>query len=113
MNEIMMSETRTIDMWPYTGPDNMEDQYYRKTGSWVETNEEVYYNQLGAVPPIRMIGSAFMVGEAFDFNTYAVFMRVEGRYFGKIAPLHTFNPSIYRNEILKQFDIKVSKENDD
>jgi formylglycine-generating enzyme required for sulfatase activity len=34
--------------------------------TWQETNEETYWEMLGALPPARMAGGAFLVGEPMD-----------------------------------------------
>lgn len=99
-----------LDAWPY--PD-MEEFYERRSNEWRETILETYDNQLGCVPPVRMNGGFFMVGEQFTADVggcvYAVFGEVQGRYFGRLSHLQNFDPDRYVTEINAQF---FSKESD-
>lgn len=57
-----------------------------------EVSEEVFYDMLGAVPPERMSGGAFLVGEAWDHNSsgefrYEMFYQEGEKYF--FGGLHT------------------------
>jgi hypothetical protein len=36
--------------------------------AWIPTTESMYWEMLGAVPPIKMIGRNFLVGEATRHN---------------------------------------------
>lgn len=63
-----------IDMW---GENN-----------WTPTTEDMYYDQLGAVPPVRMGGGVFLVGEAANHTSkgeavYAAFASKGGQYFAR------------------------------
>lgn len=54
--------------------------------SFVETTEEMYDDQLGAVPPAIMIRNAFACGEPWNhdpdgYPVYACFVNWGGRYF--------------------------------
>ncbi len=75
--------------------------------SWIETDEEMFYEQLGCVPPERMDGKCFLVGEMVDYlpdgPLYSCFIDVEGRYFTRYVYLKEWNPARFRNEIIIQF----------
>lgn len=97
--------TRKITDWPYDGTDGIDDNYHRKTGRWTETTEEVYYDQMGAVPPRKMGYEYFMVGEAYDFAAFAVFVEVNNRFFGKICFDYKFSLEQCKKEIAAQFGL--------
>jgi len=98
--------TRDINQWPYSGNDGMESNYRANNGLWVETIEKTFYDQLGCVPPRLWKGNAFMVGECYSGNDYAVFVDVDGRFFGKICGILSFNPTKYTEQIRYQFGIE-------
>jgi hypothetical protein len=59
---------------------------------WVETTEEMYFEMLGCVPPIRHKGTFFMVGEPTRHNAkgealYAAFNKTNGRFYAKYLTL--------------------------
>jgi len=98
--------TRNIDKWPY--PDPIDTLYEKGDPAWTEVSERIYDDQMGCVPPIRMRGNAFMVGECarHDRNgaIYAAFVELSGRYFARLAPLYTFDPAKYTFEIIRQLE---------
>jgi hypothetical protein len=62
---------------------------------WVETTQEMYYEMLGCVPPIRQKGGFFMVGEPTSHNEngealYAAFNKNNGRFYAKYLTLSEF-----------------------
>jgi hypothetical protein len=70
---------------------------------WKQTTEEVYNNMLGCVPPIRMAGNAFMVGECMTYSKggaiYDLFIGINRRYYRRPALLSSWNPAEYMKEI--------------
>ena len=96
---------RDINEWPYDGVDGMEANFNANNGLWVETTEDTYYDQLGCVPPKCMKDNAFMVGECYTGNSYAAFVEVNGRFFGKICSVITFRPDWFTKEIKEQFGL--------
>ena len=62
-----------------------------------EVTEERYDEMLGALPPERMTGNAFLVGEPMDHNgegcraRYELYFTHEGKYFyGGLATVKDF-----------------------
>ena len=70
---------------------------------WKQATQEVYYNMLGCVPPIRMAGNAFMVGECMTYSKdgaiYDLFIEINKRYYRRPALLSSWNPAEYMKEI--------------
>jgi len=97
---------RNINDWVYNGEGGIDDNFKKNNGLWTETNSQTYWDQLECVPPIRMKGNAFMVGEPYTFNVYAAFVNIGDRYFGANRNIKTFDPGVYRQEIRKQFSIE-------
>ena len=95
--------TRDINQWPYNGNDGMTANFKANNGLWVETIEKTFYDQLECVPPKAMKGNAFAVGECYSGNSYAMFVEVDERFFGKICGILTFNSAKYTEEIKNQF----------
>lgn len=100
--------TRDINQWPYVGEDGMVANFDDNNGRWTETIEQAYYDQLECVPPKAMRNNAFMVGECYSGRSYAVFVEVDGRFFGKICGMLTFNATKYTEEIRNQFGMVKS-----
>lgn len=50
-------------------------------GSFREITEETYYDSMNVLPPIRLTGRYFFVGEPYSGNLYPFCFNVEGRYF--------------------------------
>ena len=102
---------RNKNDWPYNGSDGMIENYSLQNGRWTECNEDHYENQLECVPPLRQNHSSFMVGEEYgwkeengnSYSTYACFVQVKGRYFGKIIGEKDYNPDILQKEIFIQY----------
>jgi len=95
-----------ITDWPYPAVYNM---FKAGDDSWREVSEETFYDQLGAVPPVKNHGNAFMVGEAADHvdghEIHAAFVCIENdtgsRYFGRCDRLVNFSAARYKEEILE------------
>lgn len=56
--------------------------------AWIPTTENMYWEMLGAVPPIKMLGRNFLVGEASHHNgqgesVYSCFTKVGDTYKAK------------------------------
>lgn len=63
--------------------------------AWIETTEAMYWEMLGAVPPRKMIGRNFLVGEALRDNsegypTYSCFTKFGDTYKAKNMTLKEF-----------------------
>ena len=97
-----------INQWPYNPPDSLRELFAQGDKTWRETNYKTYMNQLECLPPIRMTGDAFMVGECYcasrQGNVYAAFIDIHGRYFCRLAPLSQYDPAAFVTEIRKQFN---------
>ncbi|RGN59244.1 MULTISPECIES: hypothetical protein [unclassified Bacteroides] len=50
-------------------------------GSFREITEETYYDSMNVLPPIRLTGRYFFVGEPYSGNLYPFCFNVGGRYF--------------------------------
>ena len=61
----------------------------RKTPSaWIETTEKMYWDMLEVLPPVRMDGRKFLVGEADHHNdageaVYACFKKIGSKFFAR------------------------------
>ena len=77
--------------------------------SWIETSEELFYEQLGCVPPERIENKCFLMGEMIDWlpdgPLYSCFTEVNGRYFTRYVYLKEWNPTKFRSEIITQFKL--------
>jgi hypothetical protein len=97
----------SIDAFPCPETERL---YKAGDSSWVEINQENFYYFLEVLPPIRMKDTAFMVGECYTHDNvkgamYDACITVDGRYFMRLAPLKSFDPSVYYQEVRKQFNI--------
>lgn len=59
-----------------------------KPDAWIPTTESMYWEMLGAVPPEKMIGANFLVGEATRHNSqgeavYSCFTKCGDTYKAK------------------------------
>lgn len=97
---------RDKNIWPYSGEDGMSKNYQNKKEDWVETTEEVYFDQSEAVYPLILKGNYFFVGEMYDFGAYACFVKYQDRFFGKICNPKKFNITYAITEISKQFGME-------
>jgi hypothetical protein len=50
-------------------------------GSFCEITKETYYDSMNVLPPIRLTGRYFFVGEPYSGNLYPFCFNVGGRYF--------------------------------
>jgi len=92
------------NLWPYP---EIFNRYKAGDRSWFETTEDVYWDQLGSVPPYRHNGKAFVVGVPWDHTPddipiATVFVQVAGRYFCRMIALNEWKPAIFWKEILKK-----------
>lgn len=78
-----------VNNWPYPLASEIR---HAKENTWIETNEDVYHNQLGCLPPEYWRDGAFAVGEAAAHNNngqpvYTVFQEYQrdnvSRFFCK------------------------------
>jgi hypothetical protein len=58
-----------------------------KEGKKVRVSDRIYYNMLGAVPPIRQTLGSFYCGECYSDNLYYYFETIEGKRYGSLKPL--------------------------
>jgi len=96
---------RDINEWPYSGEGSITDNWQNEVDAWTETNEENYWDQLECLPPRKMTGSVFAVGEPFSMTIHAVFAEIGGRFFGKNCDITKWNPVRYKLDIIKQFKV--------
>ena len=70
-----------------------------------EVTEERYYEMLGVLPPERMSGGAFLVGEPVDHNghfRYDYYFAKDGRYYhGGLNTTREFD-TLYEAELSKR-----------
>jgi hypothetical protein len=64
--------------------------------AWVETTEEMYWEMLEVVPPVRMDNQKFLVGEAHHDNeqgeaVYACFKKSGIRFFARYLTISQFS----------------------
>jgi hypothetical protein len=102
---IVQTTEHDIHAWPYAA---MRKNYDAGNSQWTETDNEVFHNQLGCVPPARHVSNGFAVGECYmhdkKYNPiHAVFMCVKGRYFCRLDNIRKFDADAYRQEIINQF----------
>lgn len=99
---------KSLDGWPYP---EVHFRYEAGHRYWFETSSDVYFDQLGALPPSIQDNGFFMMGEPFTSYVgpdnkpvviYTVFACVDGRYFCKNDAINTFNPDLYASEIRGQ-----------
>lgn len=79
--------------------------------TWKETTEDRYFEQLGAVPPLRNKERCFMVGEALSFDNklgfvYTTMVELDGRFFETVLSVQAFHPDKFFEEIKAQFQIQ-------
>ena len=102
-----------IERWPYP-----EIGIRWKAGdySWREVSRRIYWDQLECVPPVRMDGGAFMVGEAWTYGErgeiHTAFVKIKSRYFCRHDYLRDFDSVRYRREIRAQFYKEESKDDE-
>jgi len=63
--------------------------------AWIETTECMYWDMLEVLPPVRMTGRHFLVGEADHHNAqgeavYACFKKVGSKYFARYLSIDQF-----------------------
>lgn len=82
-------------------------------GSFHEITEETYYDSMNVLPPIRLTGCYFFVGEPYSGNLYPFCFNVGGRYFKGLysarAPKEELEKIIDRHYLLVTFKGKVIK----
>ena len=103
------ADGKTIHHWPYH---DMLQNYADHTNDWRETDQKVFDDQLGCVPPIKWDGGFFMVGKCYTIDSggrvYAVFGKVAGRYFGRLSHIKHFDPQKYTAQICAQYRLPIS-----
>lgn len=67
----------------------------KQPNEWQPTTGEMFYDQLGVVPPAAMLENAFLVGEAHHHNgegfpVYAAFRQINNSYEAKYMTLKDF-----------------------
>lgn len=81
---------------------------------WEEVSYERYMEMLEILPPERMEGGAFLVGEPLNHLTdesgprgeaigvFDAYVELDGRYFHRPEPVDRFDPERYRSEVRSQ-----------
>lgn len=82
-------------------------------GSFCEITEETYYDSMNVLPPIRLTGHYFFVGEPYSGNLYPFCFNVGGQYFKGLysarTPKEELERSINRHYLQITFKSKVIK----
>lgn len=103
MAKAVFGDTHNINDWPYP---TVEKMYRNGDRSWLEVSAETYDEMLDVLPPIRMSGGAFMVGEAWDHDErgglYSAYVEHKDRFFCRIDHLIDFDPARYKYLISRQ-----------
>jgi len=91
----------SINDWPFP---ELDDKYNAADYSWREISIEIFDYLLDCVPPARMQGNAFAVGEAWKFDDqgysiHAVCCVVQDRYFCRNMRLANFDPELITMEV--------------
>jgi hypothetical protein len=76
--------------------DELWDAMKDTPSAWVETTEEMYWEMLEVVPPVRMDNRKFLVGEAHHDNeqgeaVYACFKKLGTRFFARYLTIAQFS----------------------
>lgn len=81
--------------------------------SFNEITEEAYYDSMDVLPPIRLTGRFFFVGEPYSGNLYPFCFNVGGRYFKGLystrAPKEELEKLISRHYLQVTFKGKIMK----
>jgi hypothetical protein len=90
-NSVSIENKNTPKVWQ-----ELWNEMKNQPSQWVETTEEMYFEMLGCLPPIRQKGGFFMVGEPTRHNAkgeavYAAFNETDGRFYAKYLTLSEFN----------------------
>lgn len=115
-----LEELRVSELNPYLIPVSGKEldkrlRIYEKSlcGSFHEITEETYYDSMNVLPPIRLTGRYFFVGEPYSGNLYPFCFNVGGRYFKGLysarAPKEKLERFINRHYLLVTFKGKVTK----
>lgn len=56
-------------------------------GKKVRVSDRIYYDMLGAVPPIKQTLGSFYCGECYSDNLYYYFETIECKRYGSLKPL--------------------------
>jgi hypothetical protein len=81
-NETEIIEALMSDNWKARFDDMRE-------GKRVRVSDRIYWEILGAVPPIKQTANSFYCGEAYSGNLYHYFEKDEqdGKIYGQLKPL--------------------------
>jgi hypothetical protein len=79
-NETEVIEALQSDNWKQRFQD-MED------GKRVRVSERIYWDMLGAVPPIRQTGTSFYCGEPYSGSYHHYFEKKDGYCYGQLKSL--------------------------
>lgn len=79
LNNLMRGPVVWAELW---------DAMKETPSAWIETTEKMYWDMLEVLPPIRMDGRKFLVGEADHHNAtgepvYACFKRLGSKFFAR------------------------------
>jgi len=56
-------------------------------GERIRVSERIYFDMLGAVPPIKQTRTSFYCGECYSGRLYHFFEKVDGHYYGQLKSL--------------------------
>ena len=115
-----LEELRVSERNPYLIPISGKEldkrlRIYEKSlcGSFREITKEAYYDSMNVLPPIRLTGRYFFVGEPYSGNLYPFCFNVGGQYFKGLysarAPKEELERIIDRHYLLVTFKGKVIK----
>lgn len=58
-----------------------------RDGKKVRVSDRIYFEMLGAVPPIKYTGGSFFCGEPYSGNMHYYFSTEDGKRFGQLKAL--------------------------
>lgn len=68
--------------------DNWEERFNdMRNGKKVRVSDRIYYQMLGAVPPIKHTQTSFFCGERYSGNLYYFFSKENGKKFGELKAI--------------------------
>lgn len=73
----------------------MRENWNNNSDAWVETTSEMFHDQLGAVPPIGVIGNAFIMGEPWSTDkagnyVHAVFVQKGYQFYARYFSVENY-----------------------
>lgn len=81
MGAYMADELKLIEVEPVNSFDTLKTAV-NDNRAFVEVTEDLFYNALGAVPPIYLKNGTFQMGECYTADLYYTFGQRNGKYYG-------------------------------